>query len=176
MRGGRAAPHGFEPRFTAPEAAVLPLDERASVRAVRRQGIEPCVPRLRVECFTDIARGAWSGYKDSNLACRVPGAARLPLRDIPRVDRRRFELRTFSLQGSCSGQLELAAHRGTAPGTGCPRVWLAYLPPCRHEIAAGWHLPLMLTLWTCQETGLHKRPAWTAGVEPAFRPVWSRAA
>ena len=30
VRGGQAAPHGFEPRFTASEAAVLPLDERAS--------------------------------------------------------------------------------------------------------------------------------------------------
>lgn len=30
VRGGEAAPHGFEPRFAASEAAVLPLDERAS--------------------------------------------------------------------------------------------------------------------------------------------------
>ena len=63
VRGGRAAPHGLEPRLTASEAAVLPLDERASSRRgetrtrsrrlfedgrsalayapVRRRGIEP---------------------------------------------------------------------------------------------------------------------------------------
>jgi hypothetical protein len=46
-----------------------------------------------------------------------PGA--LPLRDIPWgfrilvVDRLGFEPRSFSLQGSCSGQLELVPHPAT---------------------------------------------------------------
>jgi hypothetical protein len=44
VRGGEAAPHGFEPRFTASEAAVLPLDERApsaegAIRAHRPRGL-----------------------------------------------------------------------------------------------------------------------------------------
>jgi hypothetical protein len=34
----------------------------------------------------------------------------------------------------------------------------------------------MLTLWTCQRSSLYGRLAGTAGVEPAFRPGWSRAA
>jgi hypothetical protein len=44
VRGGEAAPHGFEPRFAASEAAVLPLDERApsaegAIRTHRPRGL-----------------------------------------------------------------------------------------------------------------------------------------
>jgi hypothetical protein len=35
-------------------------------RIVRRQGLEPCLPGLRVQCFTRIARGAPSGMQESD--------------------------------------------------------------------------------------------------------------
>ena len=49
-------------------------------------------------------------------------------------------------------QLELAAHRGAAPGTGLsPGVaGLSFAAPL--NLAAGWRLPQMLTLWRCQLT------------------------
>ena len=55
-----------------------------------------------------------------------PGA--LPLRDIPLrfviplVDRLGFEPRSFSLKGSCSGQLELAAQVAGALFDGAPAI------------------------------------------------------
>jgi hypothetical protein len=81
VRGGVAASRGFEPRFPEPESGVLPVGRKGTgcgrrdsnaqtarselARSpncrhfrVRRPGIEPGFPRLRVECFTDIARGA----------------------------------------------------------------------------------------------------------------------
>lgn len=87
VRGGVAASRGFEPRFPEPESGVLPVGRKGiecgrrdsnaqTARSelarspncrhfrVRRPGIEPGFPRLRAECFTDIARGA----------CRAVGA------------------------------------------------------------------------------------------------------
>ena len=46
------------------------LDEWAS--CVRRQGLEPRIPRLRVECFTCIARGARLGSREAGT--RTPSA------------------------------------------------------------------------------------------------------
>jgi hypothetical protein len=44
-------------------------------RIVRRQGLEPRFPGLRVQCFTRIARGAWSGMQESNPHSRFGGPA-----------------------------------------------------------------------------------------------------
>jgi hypothetical protein len=44
-------------------------------RMVRRQGLEPRFPGLRVQCCTRIARGAWSGMQESNPHSRFGGPA-----------------------------------------------------------------------------------------------------
>jgi hypothetical protein len=44
------------------KAPSLPLD----YARVRRQGLEPCIPGLRVQCCTRIARDAWSRTGESN--------------------------------------------------------------------------------------------------------------
>jgi hypothetical protein len=92
------------------------------------------------------------------------------------VDRPGFEPGNLRLAEAALCQLELAAQRGAASGTGLSRVWLAHLPPHRVNFTAGWRLPQMLTLWRCQKACPYKGQAGTAGVEPAFRPGWSRAA
>lgn len=60
--------------------------------------------------------------------------------------------RNLRLAEAALCQLELAAHRGAAPGTGLsPGVaGLSFAAPL--NLAAGWRLPQMLTLWRCQLT------------------------
>jgi hypothetical protein len=76
---------------------------------------------LRVRCITRHACGAErhvgvepvfpieSGQEESNLRSHAPKACALPLGYGQLVDRPGFEPGTFSLRGSCSDQLELAA-------------------------------------------------------------------
>lgn len=142
---------------------------------VRRQGLEPR-PRHRLRaCRSTIELAARdsdftresSGSEDSNLVCRVPGAARLPLRYIPLSwttgdsNPAPPVCRTGALPDELAAHCRRGRrHGGTSGRHGGPAVNGAHaivFSMCKH-FTLGW----------CS--------AGTAGVEPAFRSGWSRAA
>ena len=83
---GLAAPRGFEPRFTDPKSAVLPLDEGASTPDLREIGAEDGT-RTR-----DLHIGNVMLYQLSHFRAVTPMM----------VPRARFELATPRSSGACS--------------------------------------------------------------------------
>ena len=71
---GLAAPRGFEPRFTDPKSAVLPLDEGAA--GGRRPGAARGISRAR----------KWSGRRDSNPRPSPWQGDALPTEPLPLDD------------------------------------------------------------------------------------------
>src|SRR6476619_112722 len=87
--GSMAAPRGFEPRFTAPKSAVLPLDEGAAGPSGRRRGAEDGT-RTR-----DPHLGKVMLYQLSHFR----SVMRPPRKVVPRA---RFELATPRFSVACS--------------------------------------------------------------------------
>src|SRR4029079_4789243 len=94
--GGVAAPRGFEPRFTDPKSAVLPLDEGASPSARIR-------PWTRATASRVLEQGVWSGRRDSNPRPSPWQGDALPTEPLP--------LGTLHLERWCRGPGSNWRHR-----------------------------------------------------------------
>ena len=183
------AAHGAVPGSRTPmfclEGKCLP------VRPVRRGGSRrnrTCLRRIRPAAKSVSARDPLSGPAESNRVSPESESGRLPSSSIPRCvaptsDAARWRWRESNplrrrLQGvsATSAVIPMAMRRPVQPVPGCS--WALF----RRIATFGRHggLPVMvLTLLMCQQASTFTRrwcSAGTAGVEPAFRSGWSRAA
>src|SRR4029079_3660806 len=124
--GGVAAPRGFEPRFTDPKSAVLPLDEGASPSARIR-------PWTRATASRVLEQGVWSGRRDSNPRPSPWESDALPTEPLP--------LGTLHLERWCRGPGSNWRHRdfqSRALPTELPRPDGRPRRGCRRR-SAGYH-------------------------------------
>lgn len=169
---------------------------------MRCQGLEPRIARLRVECFTCIARGAESGSPLNRTGISRVSAGRSPVELKSHVGKQGLEPR---LPHPKCGALTLTRH----PAAERIKVEEAGIEPTRQRLQgatatvavtpmaavpgppdtrmtpwtrrhisrlAGLPIRCMLTLWMFQDSSLQVRLAGATGFEPAHDAVLGTAA
>jgi hypothetical protein len=168
-------------RPRAPRARALTKLRHNPLRRDPRSRTASLLNPNQADCR--LPRSRWRRRESNPLRRRLRGVpGTLPV--IPIVAPRRFELLTFCVPcrraAICAKAPLCARGPGFPPGTPpLPGRLSLGLPPGTVLPGGAWLAPPVLTLWTYQKSStftLRWCSAGTAGVEPAFRPGWSRAA
>jgi hypothetical protein len=145
---------------------------------VGKRGLEPRLHAPKARALTLTLHPVTSGPAESNRVSPESESGRLPSSSIPSVETPGIEPGRRCLQGmpATSAVIPMAMRRPVQPVPRCS--WALFRRIATFGRPGG--LPIMvLTLLMCQQTStftLGWCSAGIAGVEPAFRSGWSRAA